>query len=85
MPYVPSLEHLDICLRSRHPYERSEWTFVDEYYKSQIWPLGVRSLRIVAYNQVLILSFFCKFIRRFSSALEYLSFYCNTENAQLTS
>jgi hypothetical protein len=81
MPYVPSLEHLYIRLYGRRLFERSEWAFKNDYCKSQIWPLGVKSLRIVAYNYLMIMSYFYQFVRRFSSTLEHLSLYFTTQSS----
>ncbi len=82
MPFVPALEHFE--LRLHDVYDQPS-TFRPEFLQLQEWPTKVRSLRFIAYNQLMDTTSFCSFVKRFSLSLEHLSFYISTHQRFLMS
>lgn len=82
MPLVPALEYFE--LRLHDIYNKSS-AFNPEFLQSQQWPRKVKSLRFIAYDQLMDTVSFCTFVKRFSLSLEHLSFYISTHHRFLMS
>lgn len=82
MPFVPALEHFE--LRLYNVYNQPS-TFKSEFLQRQVWPAKIKSLRLIAYDQLMDTTCFCAFVKRFSLSLEHLSSYINTHQCFLMS
>ena len=83
MPFVPALEHFELRL---HNVCKRVSVFESKFLEKRVeWPTKVRSLRLIAYDQLMDTTSFCAFMRRFSSSLDYLSFYFGTPQRFLMS
>jgi hypothetical protein len=82
MPFVPALEHFE--LRLHNVYNRSS-TFTPQFLQRRAWPAKVRSLCLIAHDQLMDTTSFCAFVKRFSLSLEHLSFYISTRQCFLMS
>jgi hypothetical protein len=82
MPFVPALEHFE--LRCINVYNQPA-VFKSEFLQRREWPTKVRSLRLIAYDQLFNTNSFCAFVKRFFLSLEHLSFYISTSQCFLMS
>ncbi|CAF1552954.1 unnamed protein product, partial [Adineta ricciae] len=80
MPYVPALEHFEIRLYDiRLQYS----TMTSEFLQGRTWSAKVKSLHVIAYDQLVNTKSFCGFVKLFACSLEHLSFYIGTQQCYL--
>ncbi|CAF4126129.1 unnamed protein product [Rotaria sp. Silwood2] len=82
MPFAPALGHLE--LRFHNVYNQPS-TFRSKFLEVQEWPTKVKSLRFIAYDQLMDTTSFCAFVKRFALSLKHLSFYISTQQRFLMS
>ncbi|CAF1527895.1 unnamed protein product [Adineta ricciae] len=80
IPYVPALEHFEIRLYDiRLQYS----TMTSEFLQERTWSAKVKSLHVIAYDQLVNTKSFCGFVKLFACSLEHLSFYIGTQQCYL--
>jgi hypothetical protein len=82
MPFVSALEHFELRL---HKIYNQPSAFKSKFLQRREWPTKVRSLRLIAYDQLMDTISFCAFVKRFSLSLDHLSFYISTHQCFLMS
>ena len=75
MPFVPALEHLEVRL---HRIYRDSSMLEEDFLQRWESPAKVKSLRFLAFDQLVDTVCFCTLVKHFSLSLNYLSFYMST-------